>query len=257
VNQQRPEPRVKGDGNTLDFHSMFFTIQGEGPFAGHRAIFVRLAGCNLQCPGCDTEYTQGRSTVDAKWLAAEVALMARTQTGFDPTNEEQLNENFLVVITGGEPLRQTIGPFVRDLIEMGFSVQIESNGVFAPDPILAQTIDSVRNDLRAFQLVVSPKTSRINEDTAGYAHAFKYVLDVESVDPRDGLPIKALDHPASTGVARPPKTNRHGEQMPVYLNPFDAQDEERNLLNLRAAACQAMKFGYILGVQLHKLIGLE
>jgi len=68
INQQKPEPRAKGDGSILDFHSMFFTIQGEGPFAGHRSIFVRLAGCNLQCPGCDTEYTQGRSVVGILWL---------------------------------------------------------------------------------------------------------------------------------------------------------------------------------------------
>jgi 7-carboxy-7-deazaguanine synthase len=247
VNQQKPEPRAKGDGTTLDFHSMFFTIQGEGPYAGHRAIFVRLAGCNLQCPGCDTEYTQGRLNRDTADLVRCVFDMA-TDAGFDP---EDLDQDFLVVITGGEPLRQSIGQFVTDLISMGLSVQIESNGVFAPDPVLARTFDSLRNDPETLRLVVSPKTSRINEVTARYAHAFKYVLDCESVDERDGLPIKALEHPASTGVARP----KPGK--PVYLNPFDAQDEERNLLNLRAAAASAMKHGYILGVQIHKLIGLE
>ena len=30
-------------------HSMFHTLQGEGPFAGHPALFVRFAGCNLRC----------------------------------------------------------------------------------------------------------------------------------------------------------------------------------------------------------------
>ncbi len=247
MNNQKPEPRAKGDGSTLDFHSMLFTIQGEGPFAGHRAIFVRLAGCNLQCPGCDTEYTQGRKVMQTDDLAAAAMLMAE-EAGFD---EADLDQDFLVVITGGEPLRQPIGRFASLLVNMGLCVQIESNGVFAPDPELRQLLISLRNDPESLQLVVSPKTSRINEDTARYAHAFKYVLDAGSVDPVDGLPIKALDHPASTGVARPLPGK------PIYLNPFDAGDPVRNTANLQAVAISVMKYGYILGVQLHKLIGLE
>ena len=39
---------------TLEVHSIFKTIQGEGPFCGTPAVFIRLAGCNLQCPWCDT-----------------------------------------------------------------------------------------------------------------------------------------------------------------------------------------------------------
>lgn len=247
MNNQKPEPRSKGDGLTLDFHSMFFTIQGEGPYAGHRAIFVRLAGCNLQCPGCDTEYTHGREKRYTALLVAQVCEMAKA-AGFDPEN---LDQDMLVVITGGEPLRQPIGHFVAALVDRGFQVQIESNGVFAPDPRLRQALISLRNDPDALRLIVSPKTSRINEETAGFAHAFKYVLDFESVDGRDGLPIKALGHPASTGVARPTPGK------PVYLNPFDAQDDKRNLLNLHAVAVSCMRHGYILGVQIHKLIGLE
>jgi len=238
TNQQLPEPRAKSDGSTLDFHSMFFTIQGEGPFAGHRSIFVRLAGCNLQCPGCDTEYTEGRKQVDVGDLILQVDDLARQHVGV---------RGLLIVITGGEPLRQTIGPFVRDLLYMGYRVQIESNGVFPPDGHLHNML--LFND--AAKLVISPKTKRVDAESSRLASCFKYVLDADSVNPDDGLPIKALDHPASTGVARPPLG------MPVYLNPFDAQDEERNARNLRAVADSCLQHGYILGVQLHKLIGLE
>lgn len=52
LNNQPIEKAVKGDGKTLDLHSIFYTIQGEGPFCGMPAVFIRLAGCNLQCPWC-------------------------------------------------------------------------------------------------------------------------------------------------------------------------------------------------------------
>ncbi len=40
------------DGSSLSVHSLFYTLQGEGPYSGHPAVFIRLAGCNLQCPKC-------------------------------------------------------------------------------------------------------------------------------------------------------------------------------------------------------------
>lgn len=236
MNIQKPEPRVKGDGHVLDFHSMFYTIQGEGPFAGHPAIFIRLAGCNLQCPGCDTEYTFGREAWDINRICDSVRNIAAMRPACR-----------LVVITGGEPLRQVIGPLVRDLVRnLGFVVQIESNGVFPPDPMLERAIVN----MGVVSLVVSPKTSKINQDTASLASAFKYVLDHRSVSEQDGLPLLALGHPAKTGVARPVLGR------PVYVNPFDAGDVEENKKNLAAVVASCMKYGYIAGVQMHKIMNL-
>lgn len=237
MNNQKPEPRSKGDGSTLDVHSIFFTIQGEGPFAGHRSIFVRLAGCNLQCPGCDTEYTQGRKIHPIEELTETVVGLARDNKA----------EGCLVVITGGEPLRQAIGRFVSRLTDLGHIVQIESNGVFEPD-------EQLRGQLYfspSVHLVISPKTTRIHPSSANLAACFKYVLDHRSVDPVDGLPIKALEHPASTGVARP----RRGAK--VYLNPYDVKDEHENALNLKAVAESCLRYGHIMGIQLHKVIGYD
>lgn len=235
MNTQKPEPRVSGDGSTLDLHSIFFTIQGEGPFAGHRSIFIRLAGCNLQCPGCDTEYTQGRQP----WSVEDIMREVLTLTTHHNAGK------CLIVLTGGEPLRQNIGMLLDGLSMMGHSIQIESNGVYAPDNATWYLI--VNNQV---SLVVSPKTMRIHPENEKIACAFKYVLDHRSVAD-DGLPIKALDHPAAKGVARPPAGK------PVYINPYDAKDEHLNKLNLQAATQSAMRHGYILGVQLHKIIGVE
>lgn len=241
MNLQKPEPRATGDGASIDFHSLFFTIQGEGPFSGRRAVFVRLAGCNLQCPGCDTEYTDGRQMIGIQWLRdaifAELYNFARENQSRPP----------IIVITGGEPFRQNIGPLLVELSTLGTHIQIESNGVFAPPAEFEglQMSNSV-------SLVVSPKTSKIHPECHRLADAFKYVLDYRSVSALDGLPVRALDHPAALGVARPTRST-----VPIYLNPYDAQDVEHNQRNLRAVAQSCQRFGYIMGVQLHKLAGLE
>ena len=51
-------PFEKGDGIYLKVHSIFETIQGEGPYSGYQAIFIRLSGCNLACEFCDTEFDE-------------------------------------------------------------------------------------------------------------------------------------------------------------------------------------------------------
>lgn len=242
MNNQKPEGPVRSDVDALDLHSMFFTIQGEGPFAGHRALFIRLAGCNLQCPGCDTEYTKGRKLLTAGQIVDKAIY---TLTSYD------IWVPVLVVITGGEPLRQPIGELVSNLVYAGFTVQIESNGFFEPDDLLYALLLNRRDKVH---LVVSPKTAKINVSTGRLAAAFKYVLDHES-DADDGLPWLALGHPTakSNAVARPPD----GWEGPIYLSPYDSKDEARNKLNLEAVAKSCMAHGHILGVQLHKLIGLE
>ena len=36
---------------------IYKSLQGESSFAGLPCVFVRLAGCNLRCAWCDSEYT--------------------------------------------------------------------------------------------------------------------------------------------------------------------------------------------------------
>jgi 7-carboxy-7-deazaguanine synthase len=241
VNNQKPEPRVGGDGITLDVHSVFFTIQGEGPYTGRRSIFIRLAGCNLQCPGCDTEYIEGRTIRTVEHIRQEIELLIRDLQGALP----------IIVITGGEPFRQPIGHLVDVLATAGFFVQIETNGVLPPCPVVVHLIKR-----EAVAVIVSPKTVRVNEEWERYATAWKYVLDASQVNRLDGLPIKALGHTASwPGVARPPW--RLASKGLIYLNPFDSGDPALNAKNLEAVKASCLEFGYVAGVQLHKLMSIE
>lgn len=235
MNEQHPEHPAKA-GALLQVHSIFSTIQGEGPFCGVPAIFVRLAGCNLQCPGCDTDYTSTRIEYSSLRVVREVQKLA-------PAG--------LVVITGGEPFRQDIGHLLRLLTQEGFYVQIETNGTLAPPPNVNYV--HIPHFRTGVFVVVSPKTGRVHPMVTEAACAYKYVLTAGQVDEHDGLPLAVLGHPVFGHVARPP----HGWHRPVYVQPADEKDEFRNLSNLKAAMESCMDHGHTLQLQVHKIIGLE
>ncbi|HLW38703.1 MAG TPA: 7-carboxy-7-deazaguanine synthase QueE [Candidatus Eremiobacteraceae bacterium] len=101
----------------LQLAEIFYSIQGEGEFTGTPAVFVRLAGCNLSCDFCDTDYS-------LKFFASVDDVVAKVR--------ELGKDCPMVVLTGGEPLAQREA---ADLIEAlrrdGRRVHIESNGTIA------------------------------------------------------------------------------------------------------------------------------
>lgn len=231
LNSQTPEK--KDYQSTLEVHSIFSTIQGEGPFCGRPAVFVRLAGCNLQCPGCDTEYTDNRQRM--RYEAILFSIKHRLAVTDSNAN--------LIVISGGEPFRQNITPFCDFLIENDFDVQIETNGSMQIPMELSQLVT----------VVCSPKTAKLHPSALHRANAFKYVMKAGNVREEDGLPLQALDHRATPYIARPHKSFR-GK---IYLQPMDEQDVEINILNTQAVLSSAMKHNYTVQLQIHKLLNVE
>lgn len=233
LNNQKPEKTCTLT-DLLDVHSVFTTIQGEGPYSGRAAVFVRLAGCNLQCPGCDTEYTHGRAMHGFKELYDKV-VKSKSSCG---------SKTMLVVITGGEPFRQVATvPFCNYLSGLGYKVQVETNGVLEIDKSLHETVT----------VVCSPKTAKLHPNNLARINAFKYVINRKSVNHEDGLPIQALEHRASPHVARPP----YGFDGPVYIQPMDCQDVGLNKLNVNSCIDIAQEHGHIMQIQLHKVLGVE
>lgn len=236
MNKQIPIRQHLILNSVLFVNSIFHTIQGEGPFAGSPSVFVRLMGCNLQCPSCDTEYTSG-----AAWEVGHIVNRVR-ECWLDPIGWRRP----LVVITGGEPFRQDISRLVSMLIDNGFKVQIETNGTLFVN--LGWSMASPH-----LTIVCSPKTGKVNKDLLQHIDAFKYVVHADSVDFDDGLPILALDHTASPRVARPPQFF-DGD---IFIQPIDVKDEAENKRHLAAAMSSALRFGYRLCLQMHKIIGVE
>ena len=84
----------------------------------------------------------------------------------------------LIVITGGEPFRQNIGPLVQDLLAQYLQVQIETNGTLWVDLPVSERL----------HIVCSPKTSRLNEKLVARIGSYKYIIAAGRPDEGDGLP---------------------------------------------------------------------
>lgn len=230
-NLQLTEPVLEANNDSsIEVVNIWKTLQGEGPFSGQRAVFIRMAGCNLQCPGCDTDYTSGRRRMTVQQIIDAVLLLQGSRG--------------LIVLTGGEPLRQNVYPLMMRLLGMGSEVQIETNGTVFNDWLH-------KLNYGHFFIVCSPKTSHIRDELWVYIDAVKYVVQAAHIDSIDGLPTKSL---GMGGVpARPPK-DFTGE---IYLSPLDEGNEVANALNRQAAVASCLKFGHRLSLQIHKLVGVE
>lgn len=93
-------------------NEIFYSLQGEGFWTGTPMVFVRLSGCNLACPFCDTDHRAGRP------MTAEELVQAVRAEG--PCKR--------VCLTGGEPLLQADRELVDALHLAGYKIHLETNG---------------------------------------------------------------------------------------------------------------------------------
>ena len=94
-------------------NEIFRSLQGEGFWTGTPMVFVRLSGCNLACPFCDTDHAGGKE-MTAEDIVSQVLKLG--------------NGCARVCITGGEPLLQLDESLVKAFHAAGYAVHIETNG---------------------------------------------------------------------------------------------------------------------------------
>lgn len=215
-------PPETGDGSSLKLVAIFPTLQGEGPYVGMPAVFVRLGGCNLACTFCDTEF----ETFDDVAMADIVSRVKEASL----SNGKRTHD--LVVITGGEPLRQPIVPLCEALIAEGFAVQIETNGT-----IYRELPDAVN-------IVCSPKAVdgkyyALRPDMMARVDALKFLVSAHDV---------AYKHVPDIG--------QKAHDVPVYVQPMDEEDEAKNAANRAYAVALCQQSGYRLSLQTHKILGI-
>jgi 7-carboxy-7-deazaguanine synthase len=100
---------------------IFRSIQGEGRSQGFPSIFLRLAGCNLDCAWCDTRYArEGGTHMSCSEILSTISTL--------PGNR--------LCITGGEPLLQgdQLPPLLETLQKKGYRIEIETNGTIDFQP---------------------------------------------------------------------------------------------------------------------------
>ncbi len=105
---------------------IFKSIQGESTLQGIPTVFVRLAGCNLDCLYCDTKYARE----DGEIMSIESIIQ----------HVQQFNIKY-VCITGGEPLLQKDTPLLASVLnDLEYFVSVETNGsinaTILPDSVI-------------------------------------------------------------------------------------------------------------------------
>jgi 7-carboxy-7-deazaguanine synthase len=158
--------------DSLFVTSMFFTLQGEGPYAGLPALFIRLAKCNLDCSFCDTFFDDGDwmtfDQIESKMYSA-INDYWNNQSKTSPTwavNGMNDYPGVVLVMTGGEPLLQdNISAFMSRQLQHFKAVQVESNGIPVTDVPQGVT------------LVCSPKCMEKEGRAVKYFAPSKTILD--------------------------------------------------------------------------------
>jgi len=236
---QNPIRSAETDPKRLAIQSTFYTIQGEGPYSGMPALFIRLAGCNLACHFCDTEFeTMAEIYKDTDALVNTlIATLTKTQRKF-------------VVLTGGEPMRQNLLGLVTRLFESGTElIQIETAGtLWQPELTGFVSTGSV-------VLVCSPKTPSVHPLIGQLTRHWKYIVAAGETSEADGLPNRGTQMATKDKVQTIFRANpRHNT---IWVSPRDDYDPVKNQANQDHARDVCLKFGYRLSLQIHKLIGVE
>lgn len=242
-------PLIRHDGKMLDVVEIFPTIQGEGPFAGRPSIFIRLGGCNLACDFCDTEFE------DFQGMALEEIFNTIKKTSTPPAGgiegglypddvmwkqpppgpprRRGEKSHDLIVITGGEPLRQNIAPLCEALLAEGYHVQIETNGtLYQPLPDEVHIVCSPKYAGNAYTKPHTQLWPRIN--------ALKFIV--------------SASHKNYQNIA--PWCGAQKNMPEIFVQPMDEYDAAKNAANVKHAEALCMQYGYRLSLQLHKILGI-
>ncbi len=105
----------------MRINEIFYSIQGEGIYAGTPAVFIRFSTCNLSCSFCDTDFTSYTN------MSEEEIVNYAKEIGKNSVH---------VVLTGGEPTLQLTDSLCHKLHNIGKFLQIETNGTgLVPDAV--------------------------------------------------------------------------------------------------------------------------
>jgi 7-carboxy-7-deazaguanine synthase len=138
-------------------------FQGEGPFIGHPATFIRLFGCiKPYCEFCDTKYSWKENS-SYKNISINNII-----------NKIKKFNNKLIIITGGEPyVQEEIYELIEKLLKLNYDVQIETSGKAKIKKVIFNEV-----------IIMSPKQYNgefiINDKaTLAYAEYYKFVAENE------------------------------------------------------------------------------
>lgn len=209
--------------DTLRVNEIFKSIQGESSRAGLPCVLVRLAGCNLECTWCDTQYARGEEgrTMTIEEILEKVATLGCPR----------------VELTGGEPLVQPNATKLLDkLCEGGYEVLLETNG--------SLDVSKVNEHVRRIIDVKCPASGQVGEN---------FWKNLEHLTGKDEVKFVIADREDYDFACQIVKEHDLTDKCNVIFSPVWSSITGSTLARWILADCLDVR----LGVQLHKIIWPE
>jgi len=218
-------------------NEIFQSLQGEGVFTGYPSIFLRLQGCPVGCPWCDTQQAWDKRD-EAEIPVLDLASKRQPSDSWAAMTAAQLLDYFQqqgyqtrhVVITGGEPCLYDLNPLTDSLAQHGYTLQIETSGTFEVNASDASWVTvSPKIDMKGGYAIKPQAMARANE----IKHPVAREKDIQQ--------LKALlaSHPV-------------GEDVVICLQPVS---QKKSATALCVQHC--IENNWRLSLQTHKYLGIE
>lgn len=202
--------------NRLPVHECFHSWQGEGTHLGRAAYFIRLFGCPVHCPWCDSAGT---------WHPDYIPKKVDRRTAEELADAAKASEASFAVVTGGEPAIHDLTQLTSALKERGVGRHLETSGGF-----------EIRGDFD--WVTLSPKWQKLPlRENLKKASEFKLIVEDEaSIE-------KWISEIGSEFTAN----------NPVWLHPEWSQHNNAAVLESITRCVKERGDPFRAGYQMHKL----
>lgn len=220
--------------NTVYVNEIFETIQGEATYTGTPSVFVRLQGCPVGCPWCDTKHTWDVD-LDKQVTPTILFLKQEDEPTFAKFSVDDLMECLdqfqarHIVLTGGEPCIYNLEAHTKAICDSGRTCQIETSGTFP-----------IRVDDRCW-VTLSPKLDmpgglEVLDECIARANEVKYPMGKESDIRKVTEQVMAKMLPG----------------VPLWLQPLSQSPKATSL-----CVNTAIENNWKVSIQTHKFIGVR
>lgn len=224
-------------------NDLYFSVQGEGAQTGVPMAVLRLHGCDVGCPWCDTKETWQMdpasevSTISAATAEPRLWCQRRAWEVAEHVLNAMMDIDLhveWVLITGGEPALYTLAPLVAALQLDGFKVAIETSGTGYG------ALNSGADWLTVSPKLGMPGGKAVLPELVGAADEVKHVVgkysDIENL-------LALIETCKAAGVWR---------DNLVCLQPLSCNERATEL-----CVEQCLRTGWRLSIQTHKFAGLK
>lgn len=203
----------------MKVNEIFLSINGEGPYVGFPATFIRLAGCSLRCSYCDTEYARDK----------EAGEEMDIEDILDRVSEYGCHN---LTITGGEPLEHPeVLPLIERLLDAGYDISIETNGAQPIDALVDLPVQIIM-DYKCPSSGMEEHMRRENLGLLRCSDCVKFVVGTEE-------DMRRMVEVMENSIASP------------YVSPIFGKIDPQDIVGF---ILDNKLFDYTVQLQLHKII---